>query len=76
MNLYLPEEVRDVLQKIAAKEMLKNPKKAMSAAKVATEIIVKYLEARKEDDNYHSNDTEGGEEKWNKNLGGKRISGH
>lgn len=60
LNLYVSEKARDALQKIAALRMLVNPKKRWSAIKVATEIIVKYLELRKEKANEESNNREGG----------------
>ena len=43
LNLYIPEELRDMLQTIAAKKMLENPKRTISATKIATEIICQYL---------------------------------
>jgi len=43
LNLYIPEELRDMLQTMAAKQMLENPKKVVSATKIATEIICQYL---------------------------------
>lgn len=48
LNLYIPEDLRDRLQKIAANRMLKDPKRKCSAIKVATEIILNYLEEKKE----------------------------
>lgn len=44
LNLYLLERHRDMLQRIAAERMLENPKRSVSAAKIAAEIIQNYLE--------------------------------
>ena len=43
MNLYFPERYRDMLQRLAGERMLKNPKKSVSASKIAAEIIQNYL---------------------------------
>ncbi len=44
LNLYIPEHCRDLLQKLAAERMLKNPKRSVSASKIGAEIIAAYLE--------------------------------
>jgi hypothetical protein len=44
LNLYVLEQHRDMLQRIAAQKMLKNPKKSVSASKVGADIIGEYLE--------------------------------
>jgi hypothetical protein len=43
LNLYIPEKWRDLLQRIAAERMLKNPKRAVTASKIGAEIICEYL---------------------------------
>lgn len=43
LNLYVPEEVKDTLQRMAAKKMLENPKRTVYATDVALEIIYQYL---------------------------------
>jgi hypothetical protein len=44
LNLYVPEQHRDMLQKIAAERMLKNPKRSVTASKIGAEVIAEYLE--------------------------------
>ena len=44
LNLYVPEQHRDMLQKMAAERMLKDPRRSVSASKVGAEIICEYLE--------------------------------
>ena len=44
LNLYVPEQYRDLLQRIAAERMLKNPKRSVTASKIGAEIIGEYLE--------------------------------
>jgi len=44
LNLYILESYRDMLQRIAAERMLKNPKRAVSASKIGAEIVSEYLE--------------------------------
>jgi hypothetical protein len=48
LNLYVPEHYRDLLQKIAAQRMLKNPKRSVTASKIGAEIIGEYLEKYEE----------------------------
>jgi hypothetical protein len=43
LNLYVPEQHRDMLQRIAAQRMLKNPKRSVTASKIAAEIIGEHL---------------------------------
>jgi hypothetical protein len=44
LNLYVPEHYRDLLQRIAAERMLKNPKRSVTASKIGADIIGEYLE--------------------------------
>lgn len=44
LNLYIPEQYRDLLQRIAAERMLENPKRAVTASRIGVEIIGEYLE--------------------------------
>lgn len=44
LNLYILEHYRDMLQRMAAERMLKNPKRSVSASKIGAEIIAEYLE--------------------------------
>jgi hypothetical protein len=43
LNLYIPEQHRNMLQRIAAQRMLKNPKKSVTGSKIGAEIIEEYL---------------------------------
>ena len=56
LNLYVPEDLRNKLQKIGAYRMLKDPKRKWSAVKVAAEIILNYLQKKKIDDECSIND--------------------
>ena len=51
LNLYIPEEHRDMLQRLAGKRMLKNPKRSASASKIGAEIICEYLDRLGEKEN-------------------------
>ena len=44
LNLYVPEEYRDQLQRMAAERMLENPKRSATASKIGAEILCEYLE--------------------------------
>jgi hypothetical protein len=44
LNLYILEQHRDMLQRIAAQRMLKNPKRSVTASKIGAEVIGEYLE--------------------------------
>jgi hypothetical protein len=44
LNLYVQEQYRDLLQRIAAERMLKDPKRSVTASKIGAEIIGEYLE--------------------------------
>jgi hypothetical protein len=44
LNLYVLEKHRDMLQKIAAERMLKDPKRSVTGSKIGAEIIGEYLE--------------------------------
>lgn len=44
LNLYVPERYRDLLQRLAAERMLKNPKRSVTASKIAAEIIGEFLD--------------------------------
>lgn len=50
LNLYVPEQYRDLLQRIAGERMLKNPKRSATASKIGAEIIGEYLERQKTTD--------------------------
>jgi hypothetical protein len=43
LNLYILESYRDMLGKMAAERMLKNPSKSASASQIGAEIICEYL---------------------------------
>jgi hypothetical protein len=61
LNLYLAERYRDMLQRLAGQRMLKNPKKSVSASKIAAEILTEYLNRLGEKElNY--DETSGGKE--------------
>jgi hypothetical protein len=49
LNLYVPEKYRDQLQRMAAKRMLENPRRAVSGATIAAEILCEHLESLKEE---------------------------
>lgn len=44
INIYIPVEIRERLQVVAAKRMLENPQKNFTAAGIAGEFIVKNIE--------------------------------
>ncbi len=44
LNLYVLVKHRDMLQRIAAQRMLKNPKRSFTGSKIGAEIIGEYLE--------------------------------
>ena len=44
VNIYIPMEIRERLQIVAAKKMLQNPQKAKTAAGIAGEYIIKNIE--------------------------------
>ncbi len=44
LNLYVPEVYRDMLQRMAAQRMLKDPKRSSTASKIGAEILCEYLE--------------------------------
>ena len=44
VNLYIPEAYRDMLGRMAAERMLKNPSKSASASQIGVEIICDYLD--------------------------------
>lgn len=44
LNLYLPDNYRDMLQRMAAERMLKNPRRAATASRVAAEILCEHLQ--------------------------------
>ena len=44
LNLYVPEKYRDMLQRMAAERMLKNPKRSATASRIGAEILCEYLE--------------------------------
>ena len=43
LTIYVPQEIRLKLQKIAAKKMLEQPQKNFSAGNIAVELLVEYL---------------------------------
>jgi hypothetical protein len=51
LNLYVSEEYRDLLQRMAAERMLKNPKRSATASKIGAEILCEYLERLKKTEN-------------------------
>lgn len=44
LNLYILESYRNMLGRIAAERMLKNPSKSASASHIGAEIICEYLD--------------------------------
>ena len=44
LNVYIAEIYRDLLQKMAAERMMKDPRRSVTASKVGAEIIGEYLE--------------------------------
>lgn len=49
LNLYILESYRNMLTRMAAERMLKNPSKSASASQIGAEIICQFLEkVRKE----------------------------
>ena len=44
LNLYILEQYRDMLQRLAAERMLKNPKRSATASRIGAEIICEFLE--------------------------------
>lgn len=44
INIYIPVEIRERLQIVAAKRMLENPQKNFTAAGIAGKFIVKNIE--------------------------------
>ena len=44
LNLYVPEHYRDLLQRMAAERMLKDPRRSVTASKIGAEVIGEYLE--------------------------------
>ena len=61
LNVYLHERYRDMLQRLAGEQMVKNPKKSLSASKIAAEIICTYLNQLGERKLNHD-ETSGGKE--------------
>lgn len=43
INLSIPEHYRNLLRKMAAEKMLRNPSEAVSGASIATELLVEAL---------------------------------
>lgn len=56
LNLYVPEQYRDLLQRMAAERMLKNPKRSATASKIGAEILCEYLENLKESERNTKNE--------------------
>ena len=48
-NLCIPEHYRDQLRKMAARKILENPGKVITAASLGTDIICRYLDNLKID---------------------------
>lgn len=44
LNLFIPVHYRDMLRKMAAEQILKNPEKMTSGASIAVEILCDYLQ--------------------------------
>jgi len=49
LNLYILESYRDMLQRMAAERMLRDPKRSSCASKIGAEIICEYLEKLKKE---------------------------
>lgn len=43
LNVYISEQYRDMLQRMAAERMLKNPRRSVTASRVGAEILCEYL---------------------------------
>jgi len=43
LNLYIPESYRDQLQRVAAERMLRDPRRSVTASRIAAEIVCDYL---------------------------------
>ncbi len=50
LNLYVPENYRDTLQRLAAERMLKDARRSVSASKIGAEILCRYLEEHEENE--------------------------
>jgi len=48
LNVYIPEEYRDMLQRLAGQRMMNDPKRSVTASKMGAEIICEYLQNLKE----------------------------
>ena len=48
LNVYILEKYRDMLQRMAAERMMKNPSRSLTASKIGAEILCEYLEKLKE----------------------------
>ena len=51
LNLCIPEHYRDQLRKMAARKILENPGKVITAASLGMEIICRYLDNLKANNN-------------------------
>jgi len=54
LTIYLPEENRVQLQRLAAQRMVENPHKNFSAGSVAVALLVEYLNNLKTDNNINT----------------------
>jgi hypothetical protein len=61
LNVYLPERCRDRLQCLAGERMLRDPKRAVSASKIAAEVLCDYLDRLERQETTHD-ETGGGKE--------------
>jgi hypothetical protein len=61
LNLYLPEHYRNLLQRIAGKRMLEDPKRSVTASKIAAEVLCDYLDRLEGKESTHD-ETGGGKE--------------
>jgi hypothetical protein len=53
LNLYLLERHRDMLQRMAAKRMLENPSRSVTASRIAAEIISGYFDRLEKKETIH-----------------------
>ena len=56
LNLYILESYRNMLTRMAAERMLKNPSKSASASQIGAEIICEYLNRLGESERSTKND--------------------
>jgi len=53
LNLYILESYRNMLGRMAAERMLKNPSKSASASQIGAEILCRYLDGLVSKETFH-----------------------